>query len=226
MLISVVQLLILLFPYFYLVLSPLLLYLLRTDARTVSSGSSAWEGQLTSLVLSEYASTEMSIHALYIHEVRLCACSCLDALWVYLKDYFTLFQPCAAFSLIKLHKQQSRGDLSRHTWHRQESDESSDSIPDEVRSEPNIHSRNFPRSQTFPATLPSPGACSASATSGTTAGQNGAKAQSGTQRRHSGPATGACLYPQILLLHLSVTLYHWSETNCILQFPKYGTFSL
>lgn len=127
-----------------------------TDARTVSSGSSAWEGQLTSLVLSEYASTEMSIHALYMHE---------------------------------LHKQQSRGDLSRHTWHRQESDESSDSIPDEVRSEPNIHSRNFPRSQTFPATLPSPGACSASATGGTTVGQDGAKAQSSTQRRHSGPAT-------------------------------------
>lgn len=42
----------------------------RTDARTVSSGSSAWEGPLTSLVLSEYASTEMSIHALYIHEVH------------------------------------------------------------------------------------------------------------------------------------------------------------
>lgn len=41
----------------------------RTDARTVSSGSSAWEGQLTSMVLSEYASTEMSIHALYMHEV-------------------------------------------------------------------------------------------------------------------------------------------------------------
>ncbi|XP_029973421.1 autophagy-related protein 9A [Salarias fasciatus] len=41
-----------------------------TDARTVSSGSSAWEGQLTSLVLSEYASTEMSIHALYMHELH------------------------------------------------------------------------------------------------------------------------------------------------------------
>uniref|UniRef100_A0A7N6F901 Autophagy-related protein 9 n=1 Tax=Anabas testudineus TaxID=64144 RepID=A0A7N6F901_ANATE len=45
------------------------LSLSETDARTVSSGSSAWEGQLTSLVLSEYASTEMSIHALYMHEV-------------------------------------------------------------------------------------------------------------------------------------------------------------
>lgn len=45
-------------------------YSCRTDARTVSSGSSAWEGQLTSLVLSEYASTEMSIHALYMHEVH------------------------------------------------------------------------------------------------------------------------------------------------------------
>ncbi|KAJ8255324.1 hypothetical protein GJAV_G00203580 [Gymnothorax javanicus] len=39
-----------------------------TDARSASSGSSAWEGQLTSMVLSEYASTEMSIHALYMHE--------------------------------------------------------------------------------------------------------------------------------------------------------------
>uniref|UniRef100_A0A3Q2P7Z7 Autophagy-related protein 9 n=1 Tax=Fundulus heteroclitus TaxID=8078 RepID=A0A3Q2P7Z7_FUNHE len=116
-----------------------------TDARTVSSGSSAWEGQLTSLVLSEYASTEMSIHALYMHE---------------------------------LHKQQSRGDLSRHTWHRQESDESSDSIPDEVRSEPNARSRHVPRSHTFPTTLTSPGAGSASAASG----------QSSSQRRHSGPA--------------------------------------
>uniref|UniRef100_A0A7N8Y7H0 Autophagy-related protein 9 n=1 Tax=Mastacembelus armatus TaxID=205130 RepID=A0A7N8Y7H0_9TELE len=116
-----------------------------TDARTVSSGSSAWEGQLTSLVLSEYASTEMSIHALYMHE---------------------------------LHKQQSRGELSRHTWHRQESDESSDSVPDEVRSEPNPHSRNFPRSHTFPTTVPSPSTIptSASATSGTM-DQEGASSQ-------------------------------------------------
>ncbi|MEQ2170939.1 hypothetical protein GOODEAATRI_005493 [Goodea atripinnis] len=76
---------------------------------------------------------------------------------------------------------------------RQESDESSDSIPDEVRSEPNAHSRNFPRSHTFPTTLTSPGAspASASATSATTVGQDGAKAQSSTQRRHSGPAAGA-----------------------------------
>lgn len=113
-----------------------------TDARTVSSGSSAWEGQLTSLVLSEYASTEMSIHALYMHE---------------------------------LHKQQSRGELSRHTWHRQESDESSDSIPDEVRSEPHPHARNFPRSHTFPNAVPSPSAIppSASANSNTTMVQEG-----------------------------------------------------
>uniref|UniRef100_A0A8C8GN87 Autophagy-related protein 9 n=1 Tax=Oncorhynchus tshawytscha TaxID=74940 RepID=A0A8C8GN87_ONCTS len=53
-----------------------------TDARTASSGSSVWEGQLTSLVLSEYASTEMSIHALYIHEVCLSVCLCLDG-WFY-----------------------------------------------------------------------------------------------------------------------------------------------
>uniref|UniRef100_A0A7N8X4M5 Autophagy-related protein 9 n=1 Tax=Mastacembelus armatus TaxID=205130 RepID=A0A7N8X4M5_9TELE len=109
-------------------------------------------GQLTSLVLSEYASTEMSIHALYMHE--------------------------------------SRGELSRHTWHRQESDESSDSVPDEVRSEPNPHSRNFPRSHTFPTTVPSPSTIptSASATSGTM-DQEGASSQGSNQRRHSGPST-------------------------------------
>lgn len=41
----------------------------RVDARTASSGSSVWEGQLQSLMLSEYASTEMSLHALYMHQV-------------------------------------------------------------------------------------------------------------------------------------------------------------
>lgn len=85
-----------------------------TDARTISSGSSAWEGQLTSMVLSEYASTEMSIHALVMHE---------------------------------MHKQQSRGELSRHTWHRQESDESCESVNEDLES-----TRNFPRSSTFPCT--------------------------------------------------------------------------
>ncbi|TNN82247.1 Autophagy-related protein 9A [Liparis tanakae] len=126
-----------------------------TDARTVSSGSSIWEGQLTSLVLSEYASTEMSIHALYMHE---------------------------------LHKQQSRGELSRHTWHRQESDESSDSIPDEVRSGPNPPSRQFPRSHTFPTTVPSPSAIptSASAICSTTLGQEGASSRSSGQQRYGG----------------------------------------
>uniref|UniRef100_A0A3Q3G1Z4 Autophagy-related protein 9 n=1 Tax=Labrus bergylta TaxID=56723 RepID=A0A3Q3G1Z4_9LABR len=122
-----------------------------TDARTVSSGSSAWEGQLTSLILSEYASTEMSIHALYMHE---------------------------------LHNKQSHGELSRHTWHRQESDESSDSVPDEVRSEPNPQSRNFPRSHTFPAAVASPSAIptSASANSSTTMGRAGASSQGSSQR--------------------------------------------
>ncbi|TTH38805.1 Autophagy-related protein 9A [Bagarius yarrelli] len=84
-----------------------------TDARTVSSGSSAWEGQLTSMILSEYASTEMSIHALYMHE---------------------------------MHKQQSRVDVSRHTWHRQESDDSGESAHDYVEAAHNP----MPRSNTFP----------------------------------------------------------------------------
>uniref|UniRef100_A0A4W5N4D0 Autophagy-related protein 9 n=1 Tax=Hucho hucho TaxID=62062 RepID=A0A4W5N4D0_9TELE len=94
-----------------------------TDARTASSGSSVWEGQLTSLVLSEYASTEMSIHALYIHE---------------------------------LHKQQSGGELSRHTWHRQDSDDSSDSVTEEGGSGGgNTNPRNpIPRSHTFPISTP------------------------------------------------------------------------
>ncbi|KAJ8352319.1 hypothetical protein SKAU_G00237950 [Synaphobranchus kaupii] len=106
-----------------------------TDARTASSGSSVWEGQLTSLVLSEYASTEMSIHALYMHE---------------------------------LHKQQSRGEMSRHTWHKEDSDESSESAPDDGGDVP----RNLPRSNTFP--------------SAAAAHQEGAPLQSGTQRRYGG----------------------------------------
>ncbi|XP_036401491.1 autophagy-related protein 9A [Megalops cyprinoides] len=106
------------------------------DARTASSGSSAWEGQLTSMVLSEYASTEMSIHALYLHE---------------------------------LHKQQSRGELSRHTWHRQDSDESSESVPDDGELP-----RNLPRSNTFP--------CAAAPH------QEGAPLQTSSQRRYGGTA--------------------------------------
>nr|XP_061824103.1 autophagy-related protein 9A-like [Nerophis lumbriciformis] len=125
-----------------------------TDARTLSSGSSAWEGQLTSLVLSEYASTDMSMHALYIHE---------------------------------LHKQQSRGELSRHTWHRQESDESSDSVPDEVKSVPSSRYKNFPRSHTFPTSVPSPTTVIPSSVSdgSASAGQEGASSQQSNQRRYS-----------------------------------------
>ncbi|XP_037098391.1 autophagy-related protein 9A [Syngnathus acus] len=123
-----------------------------TDARTMSSGSSAWEAQLTSLVLSEYASTEMSIHALYMHE---------------------------------LHKQQSRGNaLSRHTWHRQESDESSDSIPDEVKSVPGSRYKHLPRSHTFPTTVPSPTAIPTSASDGAAAaGPEGTASQQGGSNR-------------------------------------------
>uniref|UniRef100_A0A8C5QR26 Autophagy-related protein 9 n=1 Tax=Leptobrachium leishanense TaxID=445787 RepID=A0A8C5QR26_9ANUR len=38
--------------------------------RTGSFGSSVWEGPMNSGTLSEYASTEMSFHALYIHELH------------------------------------------------------------------------------------------------------------------------------------------------------------
>ncbi|CAB1327933.1 unnamed protein product, partial [Coregonus sp. 'balchen'] len=133
-----------------------------TDARTASSGSSAWEGQLTSLVLSEYASTEMSIHALYIHE---------------------------------LHKQQSGGALSRHTWHRQDSDDSSDSVTEEGGSGGgNPNPRNpIPRSHTFPISTPisTPGPITSSNSGpnpdrGTTPGQEEAPLQSNSQRRYGG----------------------------------------
>lgn len=66
-----------------------------------------------------------------------------------------------------MHKQQSRGELSRHTWHRQESDESSESVNEDVEA-----ARNFPRSSTFPCA--------------TTSHQQGEALQSGSQRRFGG----------------------------------------
>ncbi|XP_073503406.1 autophagy-related protein 9A isoform X1 [Phyllobates terribilis] len=65
------------------------------DFRNSSFGSSLWEGPMTSGPLSEYASMEMSLHALYMHE---------------------------------LHQQHTRMAPGRHIWHRQESDESGDSV--------------------------------------------------------------------------------------------------
>ncbi|MEE6488994.1 hypothetical protein FKM82_015457 [Ascaphus truei] len=65
------------------------------DFRNGSFGSSVWEGPVHSGTLSEYASTEMSLHALYMHE---------------------------------LHQQHTRMAPGRHHWHRQESDESGDSV--------------------------------------------------------------------------------------------------
>lgn len=66
-----------------------------------------------------------------------------------------------------MHKQQSRGELSRHTWHRQESDESSESVNEDMEA-----ARNFPRSSTFP--------------SATNSHQQGAAHHSGSQRRIDG----------------------------------------
>ncbi|XP_006004355.1 autophagy-related protein 9A [Latimeria chalumnae] len=86
------------------------------DTRTASSESSAWEGQLQSMILSEYASTEMSLHALYMHE---------------------------------LHKQQSRMEPVRHMWHRQESDESGESLHEEMDAA-RVASGLIPRSASYP----------------------------------------------------------------------------
>ncbi|KAK0150222.1 Autophagy-related protein 9A [Merluccius polli] len=109
-----------------------------TDARTVSSGSSVWEGQMTSM----------------------------------------------------FHKQQSRGDLSRHTWHRQDSDDSSDSMVDEVRTDAKTHLRNFPRSQTFPSAAPSPSAIPSSGQEGATlVGAGGRVVRSARVPMEGGPRT-------------------------------------
>ncbi|XP_042581443.1 autophagy-related protein 9A-like [Cyprinus carpio] len=72
-----------------------------------------------------------------------------------------------------MHNQQSRGEVSRHTWHRQESDESSESVNEDMEA-----ARTFPRSSTFP----------------TTSHQAGAAQQSGSQRhygRTSDPVSGS-----------------------------------
>lgn len=58
-----------------------------------------------------------------------------------------------------MHKQQSCVEISRHTWHRQESDDSSESAHDYIEA-----TRNLPRSSTFPCN--------------TTPNQQGATAQS------------------------------------------------
>lgn len=116
------------------------------------------------------------------------------------------------FLFLQLHKQQSRGELSRHTWHRQESDESSDSVPDEVRSEPHAHSRNFPRSHTFPTMVPSPSGIptSASASACTGLSKEGASSHSNTERRYSGPATGT-ISP--IILPISPVLFWWLKDD-------------
>ncbi|KAG7326977.1 hypothetical protein KOW79_010378 [Hemibagrus wyckioides] len=70
-----------------------------------------------------------------------------------------------------MHKQQSRVEISRHTWHRQESDESSESVHDYT--EPGHNA--MPRSNTFPCN--------------TTANQQGATVQSSVSQY--GGTTGA-----------------------------------
>ncbi|XP_062325375.1 autophagy-related protein 9A [Osmerus eperlanus] len=151
-----------------------------TDARTVSSSSSAWEGQLTSLVLSEYASTEMSIHALYMHEI---------------------------------HKQQSRGELSRHTWHREDSDDSSD--PDEGTAG-GANPRAFPRSHTFPSSAPSPSripgpnSAPGSAHGSTDPVQEGS-VQSGGQRHYGGTTESVGTAGRVVRSARGVPMGGWAE---------------
>ncbi|ELK36446.1 Autophagy-related protein 9A [Myotis davidii] len=102
-------------------------------ARTASSWSSVWEGQLQSLVLSEYTSTEMSLHALYMHQ---------------------------------LHKQQTQAEPERNMWHRQESDDSGASAPEEG-GEGSRHPQLISLSATYPCAAASrPGAAETAALQG------------------------------------------------------------
>ncbi|XP_063789896.1 autophagy-related protein 9A isoform X2 [Pseudophryne corroboree] len=88
------------------------------EFRNSSFGSSLWDGPMTSGPLSEYASMEMSLHAVYIHE---------------------------------LHQQHNRMAPGRHIWHRQESDESGESVQGDGL---NNTTSNIPSS----ASCPSPAA--------------------------------------------------------------------
>lgn len=96
---------------------------------------------------------------------------------------------------MKLHKQQSGGELSRHTWHRQDSDDSSDSVTEEGGSGGgNPNPRNpIPRSHTFPisTSISTPGPIPSSNSGpnpdrGTTPGQDVTPLQSNSQRRYGG----------------------------------------
>lgn len=100
-----------------------------------------------------------------------------------------------ALYIHELHKQQSGGELSRHTWHRQDSDDSSDSVTEEGGSGGgNPNPRNpIPRSHTFPISTPitTPGPIPSSNSGpnpdrGTTPGQDVTPLQSNSQRRYGG----------------------------------------
>ncbi|XP_029460831.1 autophagy-related protein 9A-like [Rhinatrema bivittatum] len=104
------------------------------DARTASSGSSAWEGQLQSMIFSEYGSNEMSLHALYLHQA---------------------------------HQRHTRMEPERHVWHRDDSDESADSVQENTQS-------SIPRSASYPLPSVHP------------ATEESSALQSGFQRRYGG----------------------------------------
>lgn len=88
-----------------------------------------------------------------------------------------------------MHKQQSRVEISRHTWHRQESDESIESVHDYLEA-----TRNLPRSSTFPCN--------------TTPNQQGATVQSSVSQ-YGGTAGNAAVTPQSVPVGL--LLLHWTE---------------
>lgn len=173
------------------------------DARTVSSGSSAWEGQLQSMILSEYASTEMSLHALYMHEVSkpelgwpeghgarqagvgchsivmrkpVCRQCYREGVFGHLVSPTQLSHSCFG---LQLHKQHAQLEPERHTWHRRESDESGESAHEELDAQRG-GSVPIPRSASYPFSSPRQPA------------EETATLQTGFQRRYGGiTGTGA-----------------------------------
>lgn len=103
------------------------------------------------MILSEYASTEMSLHALYMHEVSnpelgmeqgrqgtalsvvtrkpVCMQCCREGVFGHLVSPTQLSRSCFG---LQLHKQHAQLEPERHTWHRRESDESGESAHEEL----------------------------------------------------------------------------------------------
>lgn len=150
------------------------------------------------MILSEYASTEMSLHALYMHEVSnselgmeqgrqgtalsvvtrkpVCMQCCREGVFGHLVSPTQLSRSCFG---LQLHKQHAQLEPERHTWHRRESDESGESAHEELDAQRG-GPIPIPRSASYPFSSPRQPA------------EETATLQTGFQRRYGGiTGTGA-----------------------------------